>query len=137
MDGKRNKGFGEKKFPHLYAIRYHCQTKPHDMLRLLFIASCFATILISCSSKPSNKDLEKHILIDYVCNETAKVHGLKVINTEKTENMMGGDAWRYTVSGEVEWPEGCREFGTGVQPGTREKFEKTITLSKTDSGDWQ
>jgi len=38
-------------------------------------ASVFALVLLySCSGKPSDKDISKKILLEYVCNETAKVN---------------------------------------------------------------
>lgn len=102
-----------------------------------FLFVCFVLFLASCSSKPTNKEISKKILLEYVCAETARVNNLKIESTEETKNLMGKPAYRYTVSGEVEWPKGCTEFGTGLEPGAKESFQKIITLSKGMDGDWQ
>jgi hypothetical protein len=96
-----------------------------------------ALLAFSCSSKPSEKEISKKVLMEYVCPDNAKVNELKIVKTEQTENLIGQPAYRYTVNGTVVWPDGCNEFGTGIQPGTSEKFEKTVTLSKGENGDWQ
>lgn len=107
------------------------------MPKQVFLSICIATLLCSCSNKPSEKEIANKILLEYVCMETAKVNDLKIIKTEETQTILGNPAYRYTVTGEVQWPQGCKEFGTGIQPGAIEKFEKTVTLGKNDNGDWQ
>lgn len=94
-------------------------------------------LLYSCSGKPSDKDISKKILFEYVCNETAKVNGLKILKTEETESTDGPHVFTYTVSGEVEWPDGCKEMGTNTAAGAKEKFEKQVVLSKNEEGSWQ
>ena len=104
-----------------------------------FLFLCFFSIifLCSCSSKPSNADIEKKVLLEYVCPETAKVNGLTIVSTKDAESIMGMKGYQYSVSGEVEWKNGCNEFGTGIAPGFTEKFEnKSVTLIKTEEG-WQ
>ncbi len=100
---------------------------------------CFVSLiwLCSCSGKPSNADIAKKVLMEYICPETAKVNGLKIESTKDAESIMGMKGYQYIVSGEVEWKEGCKEFGAGIAPGYTEKFEnKSVTLIKTDEG-WQ
>jgi len=108
-------------------------TKTTASFLLLFLVA----ILYSCSGKPSDKDINKKILFEYVCNETAKVNNLRILKTEETESTDGPHAFHYTVSGEVEWAEGCTEMGTNTQPGAKEKFERVVTLFKDDEGNWQ
>lgn len=101
------------------------------------ISSLFIiALLYSCSGKPSDKDISKKILLEYVCNETAKVNDLKIMKTEETKSTDGPHVFTYTVRGEVEWPDGCKEMGN-TAAGTKEKFEKQVTLTKTDDGAWQ
>jgi hypothetical protein len=100
----------------------------------------FCAILLSfcsCGGKPSKSDISRKILLDYVCNETAKVNNLKILRTEKTESTGEPPMFRYAVSGEVEWPDGCTESGTTTPPGTKEKFERLVTLYQSDEGQWQ
>ena len=93
-------------------------------------------VLYSCSGKPSEKAIGKRVLMEYICPEKASIEDLKIINVEETTTFIGTKAWRYTVTGSVLWPEGCREFGSGLQPGAREPFQKTVTLAKGDDGEW-
>jgi len=105
-----------------------------------FLSSCCAFMLIlfcSCKSKPSEKDISKKILLEYVCPENAKVDNLKIIDTKKTESFFGLPALQYTVSGEVEWMNGCDEAFGNLPAGYKEAFDrKTVTLVKSDDG-WQ
>ncbi|MEP6683774.1 MAG: hypothetical protein ABJA35_10960 [Parafilimonas sp.] len=102
--------------------------------------SCLAiTILFfySCKSKPSEADISKKILLEYVCPENAKVDNLKILDTKKTESFLGLPALQYTVSGEVEWMNGCDEAFGNLPVGYKEAFDrKTVTLVKSDNG-WQ
>ena len=108
------------------------------MTRITFFASCFFILLLSgCASRPSEKDISKKILLEYVCNETAKVNDLKILRTEETESTGEPHVFRYSVRGVVEWPDGCTEMGTNTPPGTKEKIEKTVTLFKAEDGSWQ
>src|SRR5579885_1044584 len=101
---------------------------------------CFSIIIISmysCSSKPSTAQIEKKVLLDYVCPDAAKVNGFKIESTEATESIFGFKGYEYTVSGEIVWQNGCDEFGAGLPAGYSEKFNnKKVTLIKTDQG-WQ
>jgi hypothetical protein len=100
----------------------------------LFVVCTFC--LYACSGRPSEADISKKILLEYVCAETAKVGNLKILRTEETEGTDQAHVFRYTVAGEVEWPKGCTEMGTATAPGTKEKFEKLVVFAKTDEG-WQ
>jgi hypothetical protein len=91
----------------------------------------------SCSNKPSEKDISKKLLLDYVCNNTAKVNDLKILQTEETKGTGQPHMFRFAVRGEIEWPNGCAEPGTNTPPGTKEKFERLVTLYKTDEGNWE
>ena len=93
--------------------------------------------LLSCNSKPSNAAIEKKILLEYTCAETAKVNSLQVIKSEPTTSLLGFKGFEYLVSGEIEWPSGCTDFGMAMPSGYKEKFEnKTVVLIKSDEG-WQ
>ncbi len=91
----------------------------------------------SCASKPSEKEIKQKILLEYICRETAEITTLNIEKTEKTETIFGKPAYKYTVKGVVEWPKGCTEFGTRVEPGRTEEFEKTVFLAENLEGDWQ
>ncbi len=103
----------------------------------LFLSVFVTCLLLSCSGKPSEKDINKKILLEYVCAETAKVDDLKILKTEETESTGNPPIFRYTVTGEVAWPDGRTEMGTNTAAGAKEKFKKEVTLAKTDDGDWQ
>ena len=96
-----------------------------------------SVVLYSCGGKPSEAEIKKKILLEYVCNETAKVNGLKILKTEETETLAGNKAYKYTVTGEVEWPDGCTEFGTRLEPGRKEVFDKVVYLGKDMEGNWR
>jgi|ADGO01.1.fsa_nt_gi hypothetical protein len=103
----------------------------------------FATILIasmvftSCSSGPSADEIKKKILLNYVCRQTAKVNNLEVLEQKETKTMFGGKAMELLVSGEVEWPDGCKALGARVGPGYKEKFQRKVFLSKLENGRWE
>ena len=96
----------------------------------------FSVVLHSCSGKPSEKEIGKKVLMEYICPEKAKIQSMQIVNVQETTTFIGTKAWRYTVTGEVAWPEGCSEFGSGLQPGAKEQFQKTVTLAKGDDGEW-
>ena len=93
--------------------------------------------LYSCSGKPSEKDITAKLLQQYVCAGAAEVNNLKILKTEETKSTGGPHIFRYTVSGEVEWPNGCTEKGTNTPPGTKERFERLLTLYKAEGGGWE
>ena len=108
-------------------------------MKTIFKACAVFTLILfcSCKSKPSEADISKKILLEYVCPENAKVNNLKVLDTKKTESVFGLPALQYTVSGEVEWLNGCDEAFGNLPAGYKEAFDrKTVTLVKTDNG-WQ
>ncbi len=45
---------------------------------------------------------QKKTLLEYICNETSKVNGLKIESTKDAESIIGLKGYQYTVSGEVE-----------------------------------
>jgi len=57
--------------------------------KLLF--ACLITLLFfcSCKSKPSNADIEKKVLLEYTCAETAKVNSLQIIKSSPTTSLLG------------------------------------------------
>ena len=94
--------------------------------------------MLSCNSKPSDNDIKKKILMEYVCAENAKVSNLKIISTKDAESFVGLKGYEYEVKGEVEWANGCREFGAGIPPGYIEKFDgKKVFLIKGEDGVWR
>lgn len=98
---------------------------------------CSVMLFCSCKSKPSEQDISKKILLEYVCPDNAKVENLKVTNAKETESLFGLPALQYTVSGEVEWSAGCDEAFGNLPAGYKEPFDnKIVTLVKTDDG-WQ
>lgn len=101
---------------------------------MCFISTLF---LFGCKNKPSDKDIAKKILIEYTCAETAKVNSLEIVKSSPTTSIFGFKGYEYIVSGEVEWPTGCTEFGTALPAGYKEKFDnKRVVLIKSDDG-WQ
>lgn len=69
--------------------------------------------------------------------ETAEVENLDVKDKQEAETVSDAKGYVYTVSGEVVWKDGCKEFGTGTPPGFKEKFEnKKVYLVKVD-GEWR
>ncbi|MEO8765642.1 MAG: hypothetical protein ABI416_15185 [Ginsengibacter sp.] len=105
--------------------------------KLLPFCLIILIFLTSCNSKPSNADIEKKILLEYTCAETAKVNSLQIVKSSPTTSILGFKGFEYLVSGVVEWPSGCTEFGTALPSGFKEKFEnKTVTLIKSNEG-WQ
>ncbi|MGB8191342.1 MAG: hypothetical protein WCF67_05450 [Chitinophagaceae bacterium] len=107
------------------------------MKNIIPAAVLLLLIMSSCKSKPSDADIKKKILFEYVCNENAAVNNLQILNTKDAVAIFGNKGFEYEVSGEVEWKNGCREFGTNIQPGFTEKFErKTVFLIKGEDGLW-
>ena len=105
--------------------------------KLFLVCLTLLSLFYSCKSKPSNADIEKKVLLEYTCAETAKVNSLQIMKSSPTTSLLGFKGYEYLVSGEVEWPTGCTEFGTAVPSGYKEKFEnKTVVLIKSDAG-WQ
>ena len=105
--------------------------------KLLFACLITLPFCYSCKSKPSNSDIEKKVLLEYTCAKTAKLNSLQVIKSSPTTSILGFKGYEYLVSGEVEWPSGCTEFGTAVPAGYKERFEnKTVVLIKSELG-WQ
>lgn len=104
----------------------------------LFTIAALALAMTGCSSKPSEKDIAKKILLEYVCAETAEVNNLQVLNTKDAVGIFGNKGYEYEVSGEVEWTAGCNEFGSRLEPGFKEKFErKKVFLMKGSDGVWR
>lgn len=103
----------------------------------LIISSAFAFVVTGCSDKPSHTDIEKKLLQDYVCKETAEVNNLKILKTTETKKTGGPHVFTYSITGEVEWPNGCNDMGTNTPPGTKEKFNRLLTLYESEKGNWE
>ncbi len=104
---------------------------------LLFVCVISMAFFCSCKSTPSHKDIEKKILIEYTCAETAKVNSLEIVSKSPTTSLFGYKGYEYVVSGEIEWPTGCTEFGMALPSGYKEKFDnKRVVLIKGENG-WQ
>jgi hypothetical protein len=108
-----------------------------NKFNIVLVCLTSIALLYSCSGKPSEKDISKKILMEYGCAEIAKVNNLKILKTKETESTGGPHVFNYTVSGEVEWPEGCKEMGTNTTAGTKEKFERQVVLTKAEDSNWQ
>lgn len=93
-------------------------------------------LFTACSSKPSVEEIKKKILLEYVCRESAKVSKLEVLEEKEKKTMFGGKGIEFLVTGEVEWPSGCKAFGARVGPGYKESFNKRVFMVKVDNG-WQ
>jgi hypothetical protein len=107
------------------------------MSKAACLIAVFAILIAGCASKPSKQDISSKLLLDYICNEKARVNDLKILKTEETESTGEPPIFRYTISGEIEWPDGCTESGSNTPPGTKEKFKRLITLYKTHEGKWE
>jgi hypothetical protein len=108
------------------------------MVKAALCIISFTILAISgCADKPSQKDIEKKLLQDYVCRETATVNHIKILKTAETKSTGGPHIFTYTITGEVEWPGGCRDTSTNTPPGTKEKFNRLLTLYKSDDGKWE
>ena len=102
-----------------------------------YIAVAALLTIIGCANKPSQKSIEKKLLQDYVCKETAQVNNLKILKTEETRSTGGPHVFTYSATGEVEWPDGCKEMDTNTPAGTKEKFNRLVTLYKSADGEWE
>lgn len=108
------------------------------MKRQLSIAGLLPLLLlVACHGKPSDKDIKKKILLEYICAENASINDLKILSTKDAESFAGYKGYEYEVEGEVEWPAGCQQFGAMLPPGHREKFDKRVFLIKGDDGVWR
>ncbi|RYZ28536.1 MAG: hypothetical protein EOO10_09250 [Chitinophagaceae bacterium] len=102
----------------------------------LVLATCLGG-LFSCSGGPSDEDIKKKILLEYVCMETAEVEDLKVVESKKAETISDAKGYEYTVSGDVVWKDGCNESLRPTPAGYKERFEnKKVYLVKTE-GEWR
>lgn len=103
----------------------------------LLIYFIFVVLFSSCKTTPSHKDIEKKILFEYACAETAKINSLEIVKSSPTTTLFGLKGYEFIVNGEVEWPAGCTEFGTSLPSGYKEKFDnKRVVLVKSEQG-WQ
>lgn len=103
----------------------------------LFISLLLVAALGSCNNQPSEEDIARKVLDDYVCKQTARINNLKILRTEKTASTGKATIFRYTIQGEVEWPGGCTEGGNKTPRGTKETFQRLITLYKAENGGWE
>jgi len=107
------------------------------MKRLIPVILLLSFILHSCTGTPSRKEIRNKILQEFICPGNATIEEMKIISTEEMTSYDGDKELRYTVTGEITWPDGCSDFGTGLQPGAKERFQKTVTLSRDDEGAWR
>ncbi len=106
-------------------------------MKVLYMLLATATLVSSCSDEPSHSDIEKKLLMEYVCPDAAKVNNMKITETRSAEGISGAKGYNYTVSGEVEWTKACDESINQTKAGFKEKFEnKTVVLIKGENG-WQ
>ena len=103
----------------------------------LYFLLLISIVQFSCSDKPTRDYITRKLLSTYVCKENAKVNGLNILRTEETKSTGGPHIFRYTVSGEIEWPNGCKERQGSTPPGTKEKFNRLLTLYKSGNGEWE
>lgn len=100
---------------------------------------CFITLLMAvagCTAKPSEDVIKQKILSAYICGEEASIDDLKILKTEETKSTNGPHVFTYAVQGTIEWLNGCTTMGSNILAGTKEKIEKTVTLTETEKG-WQ
>ena len=89
-----------------------------------FLFMSLVILFSSCSSKPSDKEIKAKLLSEYGCADKAEVKDMKILSTKETKGTDIKHVYQYTVSGEIEWPQGCNEAGHQNTPGSREAFEK-------------
>lgn len=111
----------------------------NNMARTLPVLMLFLIAgIVACNSKPSENDIKKKVLLDYVCAETAQVNDMKIVSVKDAESIFGLKGYEYQVSGEIEWTNGCRQFGAGLPPGHKERFEdKRVFLIKGEDDVWR
>lgn len=105
--------------------------------QLLAISIAIAPLLFSCKSRPSEEQIAQRILYEYTCADRAKVTSLKIIDSKETNTPDGTTVVEFKVSGAVQWPNGCNDFGAVFPPGHTIPFEnKSILFAKSEDG-WQ
>lgn len=96
----------------------------------------FGSLLFcSCSTKPSEADIKRKIVLDYSCPETVEVNRITINSLKESTSFIGLKGYECTVSGEVSWKDGCNEYGSFHPAGFIEKFEnKKVILINGDEG---
>ncbi len=97
----------------------------------------WALMLASCSSSPSESDIKKKILLEYVCMETADIENLKVLDKKDAETISDAKGYEYTVSGEVVWNAGCQESLRPTPAGYKERLENKKAYLVKSEGEWR
>lgn len=101
------------------------------------IYSMALILLVSCSGGPSEEDLKKKILLEYVCMEGASVENLNVVSKKDAETVSGTNSYEYTVAGEVVWENGCDEGLRPTPPGFKEQFSNKKVFLANVEGEWR
>jgi hypothetical protein len=96
------------------------------------IAIC---LLAGCMGRPSKKAIGHKILQEYPCGNQARIRALKVLKTEETRRSEADHIFRFTVSGQIEWPEGCSD--SVIRRGAATRFSRVVTLTRTEDGSWK
>lgn len=93
--------------------------------------------IASCNSKPSDEDIQKKLLGEYVCGDNAKLISFKILHSKKSRSFTGEPAYEYLVSGEIQWISDCPQFFNVIPAGYKESFKnKKIFLYKGEDG-WE
>lgn len=106
-------------------------------MRNVYMVSLAMAILVSCTTKPSEQDIRKKLLEEYVCPESAVIRHFEIVQHDEINSDKGERVQRYLVRGQVEWPGGCTDQGFDIPAGRQEGFEQTVFLTEDRNGRWQ
>jgi len=101
---------------------------------ITFFCAFLLTCFYSCKNAPSDDDIKRCLLKDYVCGEYAKVNSMTIVNSSERE-FMGINGMEYIVDGEIEWTTTCQSMIVKVMAGHKETFiNKKVFVRKMDKG---
>lgn len=101
----------------------------------IILSLLLVTFSYGCKTKPSNDEIKKCILKDFLCGQSAKINSLTIINSSERE-FMGIKGYEFIVEGEIEWTSDCQAGIMGpVQAGYKQTFaNKKVFVRKMDNG---
>ncbi len=98
----------------------------------------FVLTLMSCNNHgPSPADVQQKMMLELVCAGSAKITHFEIASQDKIKDASQRTVYRYLVRGQVSWPDGCEELGSGYVHGREQSFEQTVFLSKNKNGQFQ